>query len=58
MQLKNKYNLGHLCGSAVGGLPSVQGMIRGQGFRSCIGLLVGSLLLHLPVSLPLTLCFS
>ena len=46
---------GCLGGSAVGHLPLVQGMIPCPGIKSHIGLLVGSLLLPFPMSLPLSL---
>ena len=41
---------GHLGGSVVGRLPSVQGVIPGPAMESCIRLLTGSLLLPLPLS--------
>ena len=46
---------GHLWGSVVEHLPSTQGVTRGSGIESRIGLPAGSLLLPLPVSLPLFL---
>ena len=49
---------GHLGGSAVEHLLLVQGMIRGPGIESHIRLPEWSLLLPLPVSLPLSLCLS
>ena len=49
---------GCLGGSAVEHLPSAQGMILGLGIESHIKLPIGSLLLPLPVSLPLYLCVS
>ena len=49
---------GHLGGSVVGHLPLAQGMIPGCWIEPHIGLLVGSMLLHLPVFLPLSLCVS
>ena len=45
---------GRLGGSAVERLPSAQGMIPESGIESHIGLLAWSLLLPLPVSLPLS----
>ena len=39
-------------------LPLAQGMIPGSGIKSHIGPLAGSLLLLLPVSLPLSMCVS
>ena len=45
---------GHLGGSAVEHLPSAQGVILGSWVESCIGLLAGSLLLPLPLSLGLS----
>ena len=45
---------GRLSGSAVECLPLAQGVILGSGIESLIGLPVRSLLLPLPVSLPLT----
>ena len=42
-------------GSVVGRLPLAQGWPQGPGMESCIGLPAGSLLLSLPVSLPLSL---
>ena len=47
-------NEGCLGGSAVEYLPSAQGVIPGSGIESHIGLTTGSLLLPLPVSLPLS----
>ena len=45
---------GRLGGSAVECLPSAQGVIPGSCDESLIGLPAGSLLLPLPVSLPLS----
>ena len=45
---------GSLGGSAVEHLPSAQGLIPGSGIQSCIRLPARSLLLALPVSLPLS----
>ena len=47
--------VGCLGGSAFERLPLAQGVILGSGIKSCIGLLAGSLLLPLPMSLPLSL---
>ena len=47
---------GHLSGSAVEHLPSSQGVILGAVIQSNIGHLAWSILLHLPVSLPLSVC--
>ena len=47
-----------LGGSAVEHLPSAQVVIPGSRIESHIGLLEGSLLLPLPVSLLLSLCVS
>ena len=44
---------GRLGGSAIEHLPSAQGVIPGSGIKSRIRLLVESLLLPLPASLPL-----
>ena len=52
-KLRNILSLGCLGGSAVGRLPSV--VIPGSRIKSCIGLPARSLLLPLPVSLPLSL---
>ena len=49
----NNQDKGHLGGSAVEHLPSAQGVIPGSGIKSRIKLPVRSLLLPLPVSLPL-----
>ena len=49
---------GRLGGSAVEHLPSAQGVIPESRIKPYIGLLVGSLLLPLPVSLLLSLCVS
>ena len=49
---------GHLGGSVVGRLLSAQGIIPVFGIEAPIGLPVGSLLLPLPVSLPLSVCVS
>ena len=45
---------GHLDGSEVDHLPSVQDVILGPGVESHIGFPVGSLLRPLPMSLPLS----
>ena len=45
---------GHLGGSAVEHLPSAQGMILGSGINSHVGFPVRSLLLPLPMSLPVS----
>ena len=50
--------LGTPGGSAVEGLPLVQGVILGSWIESRLGLPMGSLLLPLPVSLPHSLCLS
>ena len=50
--------MGCLGGSAVKHLPLAQGVILGSVIESHITLVVGSLLLPLPVSLPLSLCLS
>ena len=50
-QKKGEVRLG---GSAVEHLPSAQGVILGSGIKSHIGLPVRSLLLPLPMSLPLS----
>ena len=50
--------VGYLGGSAVEHLPLAQGVILGSGIEFCIRLLAWSLLLSLPVSLPLSLCVS
>ena len=47
-------NEGYLGGSVVGHLPSAQVVILGPGIKSHMGLLAGTLLLPLPVSLPLS----
>ena len=47
---------GHLGGSAVEHLPSAQGVIPGARIESHIRLPTGSLLLPLPMSLPLSVC--
>ena len=49
---------GHLGGSAVEYLPLAQGVILRSRIESHIGLLAGSLLLPLAVSLPLCVCVS
>ena len=49
----NKAQRGCLGSPAVEHLPLAQGLSPGSGIESHIGLLVGSLLLPLPVSLPL-----
>ena len=46
--------VGHLSGSVVEHLPLAQVMI--PGIESCIRLPMGSLLLPLPMSLPLSVC--
>ena len=51
-EIKRKTS-GHLGGSVVEHLPSAQGVIPGSEIESHIGLLAGSLLLPLPMSLPL-----
>ena len=51
-------NEGWLGGSVVERLPLAQGVIPSLGIESHIGLPVGSLLLPLPMSPPLTLCLS
>ena len=51
------FGKGHLGGSAVEDLPLAQGMIPGSGIESHIGLPAGSLLLPLPMSLPLSISF-
>ena len=56
MSAKNNFS-GRLSGSAVELLPSAQGVIPESGIESRIGLLVESLLLSLPVSLPLCVSF-
>ena len=48
---------GRLGGSAVEHLPLAQSMILGLGIKFHIGLPVRNLLLPLPMSLPLSLCF-
>ena len=53
-QDKNLKIMGRLGGPVVERLPLVQGAIQGPGIESCIGLPAGSLLLPLPVSLPLS----
>ena len=55
---KNKLFSGHLGGSGVECLPLVQGPITGSGIEFCVGLPAWSLLLPLPVSLPLSVCVS
>ena len=50
--------LGDAWVSAIENLPSAQGVIPESGIKSHIGLLAGSLLLPLLVSLPLSLCLS
>ena len=50
--------MGCLGGLAVGRLPLAQVVIQGSGIESCIWLSVRSLLLLLPMSLSLSLCFS
>ena len=49
---------GHLGGSVVEHLPSAEGMIWGPGIESHTGLPARSLLLSLPMSLPLFPCLS
>ena len=56
--LKNNVHGGHLGGLAVEHLPSAHVMIPGPGMESHTGLPAGSLLLPLPVLLPLSLCLS
>ena len=48
------FKQGHLGGSAVGHLPSAQVVIWGSGIKSHIGLPARSLLLSLPMFLPLS----
>ena len=50
--------MGRLGGSAVEHLPLAQGMILGSGIECHIRLLAWSLLLSLPMSLPLCVCVS
>ena len=50
--------LGRMGGSAAEHLPLAQGVILGSRIKSRIGLPAWSLLLPLPVSLPLSLCVS
>ena len=52
--LYNSKNEGRLGGSAVERLPLAQGMIQGSRIESHIRLPTGSLLLPLPMSLPLS----
>ena len=47
---------GHMGGSVVERLPLAQVVISGSGIKSHIRLLAGSLLLTLPMSLPLSVC--
>ena len=54
--LYKKGILGHLGGSEVERLPSAQGVIPGSWDQVPIGLPAGSLLLPLPVYLPLSVC--
>ena len=49
---------GPLSGLVVDRLPLAQGMIPGPAIESCVGLPTWSLLLPLPVSLPLSVCLS
>ena len=49
-------SLGHLGGSVVEHLPLAQGWSQGPRIKSRIGLPTGSLLLPLPMSLPLSVC--
>ena len=61
--LKTKISLGVramgcLGDSAVECLSLAQGMILGPGMESLIGLPMGSLLLPLPMTLPLSVCLS
>ena len=58
LALKNNLALGLLGGSAVEGLCLTLGMIPGSGIESHIQFFVGSLLLPLPMSLPLSLFVS
>ena len=51
-------SLGHLGGSVVEHLPLAQGVIPGSGMEAYVGLPAWSLLLPLPVSLPLSVCVS
>ena len=51
-------NKGHLGGSVVERLPLAQGMILGSGIEFRVGLPTRSLLLPLPMSLPLSVCLS
>ena len=55
---QNRGTLGCLDGSEVEHLPLAQGVIPRSRIKSPIGLLVGSLVLHLPMSLHLSLCVS
>ena len=55
---KKTENLGQLGGSVIEHLPLAQGVILAPGIKSCIGLPAGSLLLPLPMSLPLSVCLS
>ena len=55
---KEKKFQGCLGGSAVECLPPSEGMIPGSGIKSHTRLPTGSLLLPLPMSLPLSLCLS
>ena len=50
--------MGCLGGSMVERLPLAQGVILGSGIESFISILAGSLLLPLPMSLPLSVCLS
>ena len=54
--LKTSFFWGCLDGSAVECLPWAEVLILESGIESYIGLLAGSLLLLLPVSLPLCVC--
>ena len=53
-EFKKLTKSGHLGGSAVECLPLAQGLIPEFRIKSCIWFLAGSLLLPLPVSLPLS----
>ena len=52
------FHEGHLGGSTVEHLPLAQGVIPASGIKFCIGLLAGSLLLSLPMCLPLSVWLS
>ena len=55
---KQKEKEGHIGGPVVERLPLAQVVIRGPGMESHIGLPAESLLLPLPMSLPLSVCLS